>query len=135
MSASKVFTTAARDSDYDDEPADVEFRLDDRELTAIFPGDGQVAMLMAETSRHQDLQTKVAGAIDFFQSCFPDDQAAHLRTRLLTKRDPFGIQDVQDIVEYLLEEWSGRPTRSPSGSTRSRSNGGQRSKPSTRRSA
>lgn len=137
----KEFVSAADEANRD-ESADNEypFVLDagtprERELIAYHPGDGQIAILMAETGRHTNLHTKVAGAIDFFQSVFSDDDAVYLRNRLLDRTDDFGMPTVQAIIEWLLEEWSGRPTGAPSASTRSRSSASPKSRPTTRRSA
>jgi hypothetical protein len=128
--STKSFITAAEQSGNDDIPP-IDFTLDKHGLTAYFPGDGQVAVLMAETSRHQDMRTKVGGAIDFFQSVFDAEEAAWLRNRLLDKDDDFGLPTIQEIIEWLLEEWSANPTQSSSASTRSRNSGGPRSRQRT----
>jgi hypothetical protein len=132
----KQFKTAAREADRDEPiPEELEFGLDGRSLVAYYPGDGALAILMAETSQHQTIQTKVAGAIDYFYEMFNADDAAHIRKRLLDKNDPFGFMDVQDIIEWVVEEWSGNPTRGRSASTRSRSTAGQNSRRRTPASA
>jgi hypothetical protein len=132
--ALKEFVSAADEATREaNEDEEYPFWLDrgtdkERQLVAFRPGDGQIAVLMADTARHTDVRTKVSGAIDFFQSCFDDDDAAYLRNRLLDRNDDFGMPTVQDIITSLLEEWSGRPSARPSVSTPSRSNASRSSK-------
>lgn len=99
----------------------------DRELTAYFPGDGQIAALMATSASFSSMPERVAGAINFLVSVLGDDDHSYIVNRLFDARDPFGAAHVQDILEGLVEEWTGRPTKLPSGSTPSRRTGGRKS--------
>lgn len=111
------------------------YSVDARDLLAFKPSEAQYAVLIADVSRHTTTQTKIGGVINFFDSVLDDDGSAYVTRRLLERKDPFGLGDVQEIVEWLVEEWSGRPTRRSPGSTQSRSSGGQKSTPRTRASA
>jgi len=99
--------------------------------TAYRPGDGQLAVLMASSSRHSTSQESVAGIINFFASVLDDDANSHIVQRLLNRKDPFGIEQVQEIMEWMIEEWSGRPTKSSSGSSESPPPTGPRSTEAT----
>jgi hypothetical protein len=88
-------------------------------------------MLIATTGRHSSQVDKIAGAINFFNSTLDDDSSEHLVSRLLDRRDNFGIEEVQDIVEWMIEEWTGHPTVQSSASTPSRPTGGKTSTRST----
>jgi hypothetical protein len=131
----KEFLTAAKHAEAEDNGDDgaVPFKIKNEDTgeemvcRAYKPGDGQFAVLMATTSRHSSQQEQIAGIINFFASVLDDDSHHYVVSRLLDRRDPFGIEQVQGIMEFLIEEWSGRPTQSSSGSTRLQSSGGQNS--------
>ena len=129
----KEFTTAVQEveEDFDDEPKGTVFGLDGIECRAFRPKDGQLAVLMASTGRHSTQNEQVAGIINFFASVLDDDSQTYVINRLLDRKDPFGIEQVQDIMEWLVAEWSGRPTRSSSASSQSQRTDGQKSTPPT----
>lgn len=129
----KEFITAAQESIEDSEkPA--EFAIDGQVLYAYRPTDGQIAMTMASLARHTNEQTKTAGVIDFFVEILDEESANYVINRLLSRTDPLGLDEVQQILEWLVEEWTGRPTQRPSVSTQSPSSGGPKSKRTTLRS-
>lgn len=129
----KEFTTAAEQSDQDAEQP-LEFAIDGQVLRAYKPTEGQLAITMSALGRHTDEMTKTAGVIDFFVQILDEESYNYVVNRLLSREDPLGLQEIEDVLEWLVEEWTARPTQPPSGSTRSRSSGGPKSKPSTRRS-
>lgn len=85
--------------------------VEERELVAHYPTDGQVMMLMASMGRHTGMSDKIAGFIDFFVEVLDDDGHQYIVSRLLDREDEFGMSEVSDIMAYLMEEWGGRPTR------------------------
>jgi hypothetical protein len=107
------------------------FTVDGTELHAYQPSDGQLAVLMASVGRHTSMPNQVAGVINFFVEVMDEPSHVYVVERLLDRTDPFGLAEVKEIMEWMVEEWSGRPTQSPSVSTRSRKNGGPRSTPPT----
>ena len=128
----KEFTTAIEQNEVPDET--LEFSIDGHIVTAYRPTDGQLAMLMANLGRHTETTTKVAGVIDFFVTILDDDSYDYVVERLLSRKDPLGMDEVQNIISWLIEEWSGRPTPPPSVSTQSPGSGGRNSKPRTTKS-
>lgn len=122
----------------------VEFRLVERDAEdeiirekicrAYPPTDGQLAMMMAGLGRHSKTEDQIASVINFFVGVLDEESHQYIVDRLLDRNDPLGLAQVQEIIEYLTEEWSGRPTESPSVSTRSRQSGGQKSTRSTSKS-
>lgn len=126
----REFTTAVEEI-VDDQEAPIEFKLDDVTLRAYRPTQGQVAMAMAATGRHTNDQTRMAGIIDFFVEIMDEQSHQHVVQRLLSRTDPLGLEQVQDIIMWLMEEWSGRPTQPLSVSTQSRQSGGPKSKQRT----
>lgn len=125
----KEFITAAESQAAAEEDREdvVEFSVDGVLCRAFKPGGGQLGVLMAATSGHQPPQVQIAGIINFFNSTLDDQSSSYLVNKLLERDNGFEIEEVQDILEYLVEEWTGRPTKSPSGSTRSQSRGGRKS--------
>jgi hypothetical protein len=113
----KEFVTAAKTAESAIENAEpIKFKIDDRELTAYPPKDGQVMLFMAAIGEGASPINGVVGIIDLLDGIFEEDDKSYYRGRLMDRKDPFGIKDVEQIMEYLLEEWSARPTTSPSGS-------------------
>jgi hypothetical protein len=112
----KEFTTALK-AVTEDEEAPMVFSIDGRELHAYKPTYGQLAMLMSAVGRHTSIQTRVAGCIDFFVNVMDDDSANYVTERLLSRTEPLGIEQVEEVMEWMVEEWTGRPTRPLSVST------------------
>lgn len=138
----KEFATAARavENEEADDRYPYEFTLDGVLCRAREPKDGQVAVLMASTGRHSGTQDQIAGIINFFVSVLDADTHQFIVNKLLDPEDDFGLEapednpeaaSVQGIMEYLMEEWSGRPTKSSSASSASPKRGGRRSTQST----
>lgn len=129
----KEFVTAVQrqEEETQEAPSGIQVKVDGRILTFYRPQEGQVAVLMAATGRHSRDGDKVAGIINFLASVCDDADSFYLETRLLDRRDPFDMGNVQDILEHLMGEWSGRPTKQPSGSGESPKTGGQNSTPPT----
>lgn len=113
----KEFTTAIEKAESEDDEAGIEFNIDGVLCTAYHPGDGQLAYLLASTGRHSTGQEQIAGLINFFVAVLDDDSHTYVVNRLLDRKDKFGIEQVQSVMEWLVSEWSSRPTKSPSDST------------------
>jgi hypothetical protein len=105
----------------------IEFSIDGETFTAYPPSAGQLAMLTAAQADSRDVTESMAAIIDFLDGMLDEDAQAMYRRRLLDRDDPFDFDTVNDIVEGLIEEWSARPTKSPSVSSPSRKSAGSRS--------
>lgn len=134
----KEFTTAIKVADAEDREAEGgpdadqwPFKVDGVECMAFKPGSGQLAVLIATTANHSSEVEQVAGIINFFASVLDDQSHHYLVQKLLDRRDPFGISEVTEIMEAMVEEWTGDPTKQPSDYLPSRKPGGQKSKPRT----
>lgn len=125
----KEFVTALKavEDEQNEDDGAMHFTVDGRELTCYPPSDGQLAILIATTGRHTSQATQVAGVVNFFVEVMDEPSHAYLVDRLLDRTDPFGIEEVEAIMSWMIEEWTGRPTQSPSVSTRSPKRGGPRS--------
>lgn len=101
--------------------------VDRLETTARKPKEAIWMMMMASLSERAGTNEALAAAIDFVRKSLPDDDAMWLVMRLWDNDDNYGLDDIQEIVEYLMEEWTANPTESPSASTSTPSRTGKRS--------
>jgi hypothetical protein len=116
----KQFVTAAQEADTPEgEETPLEFDVDGVLCKAYRPGDGQLAVFMASTAKHASEHEAVAGIINFFASVLDDDSNNYIVNRLLDRKDSFGLAQVQSILQWMVGEWTARPTQQPSGSTAS----------------
>lgn len=132
----KEFTTAAeRAAETDEDEVAFEFTIDGQLCRAFRPNDGQLAVLVATTGRHSSGAEQVAGVVNFFVSVLDEASHSYVVSRLLDRRHPLPVQGdpdegtvgLQDIMEWLIEQWSGRPTESRSDSASSPPSTGSRS--------
>jgi len=122
----KEFTTAAEAAAGEDEP-DLVFTLDGEELRAYRPTEGQFALLMMAMGRHASNTEQYAGILEFFVSVLDDESQRYVLNRMEARGEMISTKTIVEIMEWMVEEWGGRPTRSPSVSTSSRRNGGRKS--------
>jgi len=125
----KQFTTAASntgDSEFEGaEP--ITFQVDQDTFTAFPPTASQFALFLAAQSTHSQTADQIAALIDFFNGMLSENDQMLLRSRLMSREDSFSFETVQAILEFLVEEWSARPTQSPQESSSSRRNTGRNS--------
>jgi len=119
----KSFDTSARQASAgvaNDAP--IEFELDGVVLVAEAPTAGQLVLFLTANRR---------GGLDSIESMFEllatviDDEAVDLLKDKLS--DGMEITVITDIIAYLVEEWSARPTQPSSAATPSRKSTGKRS--------
>lgn len=122
----KEFITAVEEAIAETEgtPADeqfVEFKLDNRVLRAYPPNEGQLVFMLAALGRGQTADQRFAAIVNIMMSSLRDDDADYMEDRLLS-RDPakrLPVKQLEQIFEYLSEEWFARPTQQPSDSAKS----------------
>jgi hypothetical protein len=120
-------TAGARSKPVIEDAEPITFKVDGDEFTAYPPTAGQMAMMLAAQAESRDVPENVAGVIDFFDGLLDEDGRDTFRRRLLDRDDPFDFDMVNEIMEGLMEEWSARPTKSPSVSATSQRSAGSRS--------
>lgn len=120
----REFTTAAREhaAAAIDGAGPLQFTLDGEEFVINPPTPGQVAIIMAEQSG--DTGRQIASVIDFLDAILDEAGKRRFRDRLLDRDDPFDLEQVQEIIEWAMDEWSSRPTTSSKGSSSSRARTG-----------
>lgn len=132
----REFVTAveALEDEGQEEETPNEFSLDGVLCKFYKPVDGQVAVLMASTGRHSSEQEQVAAFINFFVGVLDDQTHQYIVAKLLDRKDRFGLAEVQQITEHMMEVWSGNPTQSFSASTQSPKSVGRKSTRTTSKS-
>lgn len=132
----REFLTSAEAAgdDGDDFGKDVEIKIDDRVVKIMPVNEGALAMLLASDAA--PLHQKISANLNFFFSILRDGRDVdYFKSRLYDRVDSFGTDTVVDIVEAVLEEWSGDPTQSSSDSTGSPDSTGATSTESAPRKA
>lgn len=153
MSGVKVFETAVAklseedfraEQDPEEIPPDLEWDIEEKDkdgkvlhvqhCKAWAPNDGQLGYLMAATAGHRTLESQAAAAINLIIELCDEATAAYIEGRLLDRLDPYGLGDINNIMQWMLEQWSGGfPTQPQSGSAPSRRTGGRKSTRTTTR--
>lgn len=127
----REFVTAVAAQEDESQQGWIDFKVDGVVCRARRPSPGQVAYLLASMHKRAPLEQQIAGAINFCMAIMDHDSASYLSDKLLDPEDPFEIPQIQDIIEYLVEEWSGRPTEQSSDSSSSQEAPGPTSTPSS----
>jgi hypothetical protein len=123
----KEFSTAAEKQDETTDEADLIFMLDDHEMRAYKPTEGQFALVMMALGRHASNTEQFAGVIDFFVNVLDGPSQQYVMDRMASRENVIPMEDIVAMLEWMVEEWGGRPTQSPSASTPSRRSGGRKS--------
>lgn len=125
----RQFTTAARrgtpalpnitEVAFEFEVRDGEFAT----LIAIPPTSGQMAMMVMQTASPK-MSERLRGVFDFLAAVLSDADYKIIEEQLHRGMD---VEVLTDIVDFLIGEWSGRPTQPPSDSAPSPQSTGRRS--------
>lgn len=126
----KAFTSAARQEEPD---VPLEFTLDGETYHIYPPKDGQLALVMASMSDYADDGEGVATFINTFFALLDDETNHALHRRLMDREDTFGVEQMMEILMWVVEESTDRPTKSSPASTASRTASGGRSTGGARR--
>jgi len=128
----REFVTAAEEAvvEIEEEPSLV-FAIDGHEMRAYKPTEGQFALLMMAMGRHASNIDQFSGVIDFFIQTLDEPSQRYVLDRMMTRTDIIPLSKIVEIMEWMIEEWGGRPFQKPSASTPSRRNGGRKSTPPT----
>jgi hypothetical protein len=119
----REFTTAAsRGKAGVTNAVDIEFMLDDEVLMAHPPTSGQVALFI-QHGRGGGISS-ITSLFEFFSDVLEDKDWKIVEDKL---RDGMDVELLAEISNYLIGEWSGRPTKPSSASTPTRNGTGQKS--------
>lgn len=116
----KKFVTAAEEieGDEEDRGTPIEFELDGRKMTAYRPHEGQLTFMLAALGRGQTDDQRYAAIVNIMMAALKDSDQDYLEGRLLThvRRERLRLKQLEEIFEYLVEEWFADPTREQSDS-------------------
>jgi hypothetical protein len=107
-------TREEAEAEVGDDGGYIEFKLDDRVLRAYMPHQGQLTFMLAATGRGQSAESRFAAIINIMMESLRAEDQDYFEGRLLT-RDPnrrLAVKKIEEIFEYLVEEWFARPTQS-----------------------
>jgi hypothetical protein len=115
------------------EHAPITVAILDRDVTFEFPGAGQVTYLsMIATTAENDVEAASA-LLTFLVSMTNDEGGRILKRSVLNPHSGFDLDDVPDVIRYLIEEWGGFPTAPASASSATQATTGRTSTGATRR--
>lgn len=123
----REFTTAIEEAHDDTRKDPQQMMLDGRVLTYYFPTEGQYLMFTADTGRRAPGPQMLGATVDLFVGLFAHEDQIYLSGRLLDTSDPFGYEQLQEMFEAIIEDWSGRPTQPSADSSTSQTSGGRKS--------
>jgi hypothetical protein len=101
---------------------DIEFKIDDDVLVARAPTTGQVALFI-QKGRNGGMRS-IEAMFEFFADILDDKDWNVVEGKL---RDGMDVELLAEISNHLIGEWSGRPTKQPSASARTRNGTGRAS--------
>lgn len=132
----KAFVTSAKTVDDNETPIGetLVIEIDERAITLTPPTTGQWAVYLAGSSDTSSSAEMMASQINFFFSLLDEDDARYAKRRLFHRDDAFDVDNVAEILEFAMEEWSARPTKQPSDFLPSQSSNGKRSTAARHRS-
>lgn len=106
-----------------DNPVDLEFTLygSDYVFTAM-PPTGTQMMVMAGAA---ELGQGTGGMMQFLMGVLSEEDWREMHKRLLDRQDALSLDDVGELFEWMLEEWSKVPTEGRSASSASPGRGGR----------
>lgn len=92
---------------------------DPTKLYLHLPGETELTLIAGSMSQYAETGEQAAAIMELFWGILDRDSMIHLRRRVKNRNDPFGIADIFNILEWVVEETTGRPTKPSSASTRS----------------
>lgn len=104
MGEIKKFVTKAKEAPK--ERGRVEVDVDGFHVVALEPSDYVMSQLIASASRMAKLPEQLQGAFGFLDDILEPASVAHLDTRLKNWDDPFGLEDMLDLLRYLVDEFN-----------------------------
>jgi hypothetical protein len=123
----KVFTTSASKSESVPAGEDQTVKIDDREITFQAPTVSHIILMASMLEGAKDEKRRAAIIINWFFSMLPPLDRGYFETRLFDHADDFDLVNITEVIDYLMEQWSSRPTQPSSTSSGSHSPAGKKS--------
>ncbi len=110
MARRRDFDAAASARDL--EPIFFTVRGDDYEAIPECPG----GLLLDLAAANDSGKTEASTAVKLLDAVLTGDSAERFKTALRRPDNPISLGDLTDIIQWLVEEYTGRPTQQPSAS-------------------
>lgn len=124
----KVFSTSAAETESVPAGEDQTVMVDDVQVTFAAPTTSHLILMASMLEGAKDEKRRASILINWFFSMVPAMQRGYFETRLFDHEDSFDLVNITDIIDYLMEQWSGgRPTQRSSTSSGSPKPGGKKS--------
>ena len=130
----REFVSAAKEADAEViEP--IKFKLDGTEYSAYPPTESQIALVVAATTGgYKNENEQIAALINFAVALLSKEDHDAIVQKLMDRDDPFELSSddpekasLMGIMEHIIEEATGNPTKLSSASTPSREKTGKKS--------
>lgn len=112
----KQFGSAVKEADKNvDAQPPIKVKIVERTISIHFPGTGQATYLaMAVADIDPEDIISIGRLINFVASMIDEDDRGYFRSCLLDTKVDFEAEHVMELAEYVVEQWSNRPTEKPS---------------------
>lgn len=94
---------------------------------ATRPTDERMFMIAALIGDEDGVGSEATAVMDLFRDALPDNEFRILRSRLSDPDDSVDLDVLQQVVEWLMSEWTAFPTKPSSDSSPSQTSAGTRS--------
>ena len=89
-----------------------EFKLDKRVMRAYKPNSTTLAFMLATLGRGQTKDQRFGAIMNIMFESLRDEDKDHLESRMLTRGpNQIKMEQIEEIFEYLIEEWFATPTQ------------------------
>lgn len=114
----------------------IEFTVGDKtDCKAVMqPTGGQIAYITLHMHKARRDESQAGALLNFLDSLLEDETQVYIMDLLLDPRNDFEVEQLLSLLEYLMEEWTARPTEQSSVSSSRQTTRGTSSKPRTRTS-
>jgi hypothetical protein len=109
----KQFGNAAKASTAEPQEPPLKANVLDRQVTFNSPGTGQIAYVASYMAGDDGEIIQYGGMLNFLFSLLQDDDDRAYVKRSLRDQS-LTMEDVEEILIWIVEEWSERPTKRPS---------------------
>lgn len=124
----KVFSVSASASESVPAGDDQTVMIEDRKITFLAPTTSHIVLMSSILEGAKDEARRASIIINWFFSMLDDPlDRGYFETRLFDHKDPFDLVNITEVIDYLMEQWSARPTQPSSTSSGSPKPGGKKS--------
>lgn len=110
----------------------IDFKVGGQDCKAMAqPTGGQIAYVTLYMHKAKRDQTQAGALLNFLDSLLEDESQEYIMDLLLDPKNDFDIEKLMSILEWLMEQWTARPTVPSSDSSLSPTTPGPTSEPPT----